>query len=184
MSNCRSAPNALNQTRRLRRKDHGAIFKFVWLAQIWQITLSTVRRRPRQGLSKIVAEQYDVVFYPGRHGSPWDLAENRDSIALIESMYASGKPQAAVCRVRAAFQHTHTIDGLDLVHGKAAMGFTNSEETASGLTHAALFLVEDMLNKDGAKFSKAPNWQSHVVTDGNLITGHNPALSDGAATAL
>lgn len=125
-----------------------------------------------------------MVFYPVRHGSPWDLAENRDSIALIEGMYASGKPQAAVCRVRAAFQHTHTIDGLALVHGKSVMWYTDSEETASGLTHAAPFLVEDMLNKNGAKFSKAPNWQSHVVTDGNLITGHNPALSDGAATAL
>ena len=125
-----------------------------------------------------------MVFYPGRHGSPWDLAENRDSIALIESLYASGKPQAAVCRVPAAFRHNHPIDGLALVLGKAVMEFTNSEETASGLTHAVPFLVEDMLKKSGAKFSKAPNWQSHVITDGNLITGHNPALSDGAATAL
>ncbi len=125
-----------------------------------------------------------MVFYPGSHGSPWDLAENRDSIALIEGMYASGKPQAAVCHVRAAFQHTHTIDGLALVHGKSVMWYTDSEETASGLTHATPFLVEDMLNKNGAKFSKAPNWQSHVVTDGNLIAGHNPDLPDGAATAL
>ena len=89
-----------------------------------------------------------------------------------------------MCHVPAAFQHTHTIDGLALVQGKAVMWYTDSEETSSGLTHAAPFLVEDMLNKNGAKFSKAPNWQSHVVTDGNLITGHNPALSDGAATAL
>ena len=183
MSNCGSAPNALNQTRRLRRKDHGAIFKFAWLAQIWQITLSTVWRRSCEGLPGIVADQYHAVFYPQGHGSLRELAENRDSIALIESMYASGKPEAAVCHVPAAFRHTNTIDGLASVHGESVMGFTNSEGIASGLTHAAPFLVEDLLRKNGAKFSKVPNRQSHVVTDGNLITGHNPA-SDGAAIAL
>ena len=135
-------------------------------------------------LADIVADQYDAVFYPGGHGPLWDLAENRDSIALIERLYSSGKPVAAVCHGPAAFRHANTIHGLPLVYGKAVTGFTNSEETASGLTQAVPFLIEDMLKKNGAKFSKAANWQSHVLTDGNLITGQNPASSDGAATAL
>jgi putative intracellular protease/amidase len=135
-------------------------------------------------LSEIVADQYDAVFYPGGHGPLWDLAENWDSIALIESMYACGKPVAAVCHGPAAFRHANTIHSLPLVRGKAVTGFTNSEETASGLTQVVPFSVEDMLKKNGAKFTKAANWQSHVLTDGNLITGQNPASSDGAATAL
>lgn len=135
-------------------------------------------------LVEIVADQYDAVFYPGGHGLLWDLAENPDSIALIERFYSSGKPVAAVCHGPAAFRHTNTIHGLPLVRGKAVTGFTNSEETASGLTPTVPFLVEVMLKENGAKFSKAANWQSHVLTDGNLITGQNPASSDGAATAL
>ena len=37
-------------------------------------------------LADVSAEDYDAVFYPGGHGPLWDLAEDRNSIALIESM--------------------------------------------------------------------------------------------------
>ena len=47
-------------------------------------------------LSTVQAKDYDAVFYPGGHGPLWDLAEDKDSIALIESMYAAGKPVSAV----------------------------------------------------------------------------------------
>lgn len=135
-------------------------------------------------LSKIIADDYDAVFYPGGHGPLWDLAEDADSIDLIETMYASGKPVAAVCHAPAAFRHAQVADGVPLVHGRSVTGFSNSEEAAGGLTHAVPFLVEDMLKKNGGKFSKGPDWQSHVLTDHNLITGQNPASSEGAATAL
>ena len=44
-----------------------------------------------------VADDFDTVFYPGGHGPLWDLVENPDSIALIESFFNAGKPVAAVC---------------------------------------------------------------------------------------
>jgi putative intracellular protease/amidase len=45
-------------------------------------------------LASVKAEDYDTVFYPGGHGPMWDLAENADSIALLESFYNSvGIPQ-------------------------------------------------------------------------------------------
>lgn len=135
-------------------------------------------------LSKIVADDYDAVFYPGGHGPLWDLAEDGDSIDLIETMCASGKSVAAVCHAPAAFRHAQIADGVPLVHGRSVTGFSNSEEAASGLSHALPFLVQDMLEKNGGKFSKGPDWQSHVITDHNLITGQNPASAEGAATAL
>jgi putative cofactor-binding repeat protein len=46
------------------------------------------------------------------------------------------------------------------------------------------FLIEDMLVANGAIYSKAADWASHVVVDGNLITGQNPASSKKAALAL
>ena len=42
-------------------------------------------------LADVKAEDFDTVFYPGGHGPMWDLAEDPDSIALIESFYNSGK---------------------------------------------------------------------------------------------
>jgi putative intracellular protease/amidase len=56
-------------------------------------------------------------------------------------------------------------------------GFPNSEEEAVGLTHAVPFLVEDELKAKGGIFSKTQDWGVHVVTDGLLITGQNPASS-------
>jgi putative intracellular protease/amidase len=49
-----------------------------------------------------------------------------------------------------------------------------------GLTHVVPFLVEDELKAQGGHFSKTADWGVHVVTDGLLITGQNPA-SSGAA---
>ena len=46
------------------------------------------------------------------------------------------------------------------------------------------FLVEDEMLELGAVFSKKSNWAVHVVSDGLLITGQNPASSGPAAKVL
>ncbi len=135
-------------------------------------------------LATVTAVDYDAVFYPGGHGPLWDLAEDATSIALIEAMLASGKPVAAVCHAPGVLRHPKTPDGASVVQGKKITGFTNSEEEAVGLTKIVPFLVEDMLRECGGKFSKAQDWHAHVVTDGLLITGQNPASSEPAAKAL
>ncbi len=137
-----------------------------------------------QKLADVSAADFDAVFYPGGHGPLWDLAEDRASIALIEQLLAAGKPVAAVCHAPAVLRHTQTADGEPVVRGKNVTGFTNTEEEAAGLTHIVPFLVEDMLKGQGAHYSKAGDWQPHVLTDGLLITGQNPASSEPAAQAL
>ncbi len=135
-------------------------------------------------LSSVSADGFDAVFYPGGHGPLWDLAEDADSIKLIESMTSAGKTVAAVCHAPAVFRHAKSADGEPLVKGRQVTGFTNSEEAAAQLTQIVPFLVQDMLVENGAKYSKGPDWKSHVVTDGKLITGQNPASSAAAANAL
>jgi putative intracellular protease/amidase len=53
-----------------------------------------------------------------------------------------------------------------------------------GLTKVVPFLVEDEMLKLGAVFSKVADWGVHVVSDGLLITGQNPASSGAAAKTL
>ncbi len=134
-------------------------------------------------LADIEEGDYDAIFYPGGHGPLWDLAEDKHSIALIESFCKAGKPIGSVCHGPAVFRHTK-VHGRSLVHGKNVTGFTNSEEEAVGLTDVVPFLVEDMLKSRGGKFSKADDWQPYVVVDGNLVTGQNPASSEEAAETL
>ncbi len=135
-------------------------------------------------LAEVSAADFDAVFYPGGHGPLWDLAEDKHSIALIEQLLAAGKPVAAVCHAPAVLRHPKTPDGQPVVRGKNVTGFTNTEEAAAGLTDIVPFLVEDMLKKNGGQYSKAGDWQPHVLTDGLLITGQNPASSEPAAQAL
>lgn len=135
-------------------------------------------------LSEISPDDYDAIFYPGGHGPLWDLAENRTSIDLIETMYASGKTVAAVCHAPAVLRHTRAPDGSPLVKGKSVTGFSNTEEDAVQLSGVVPFLLEDELQAKGASYSKADDWHPYAITDGNLITGQNPASSETVAKAM
>jgi putative intracellular protease/amidase len=127
---------------------------------------------------------YDTVFYPGGHGPMWDLAEDKNSIKLIESFLAAGKYIALVCHAPGVLRHVKTPQGKPLVEGKNVTGFTNGEEEEVGLTKVVPFLVEDELMRLGATFSKVKNWGVHTIADGQLITGQNPASSGPTARVL
>ena len=135
-------------------------------------------------LDSVKQTDYDTVFYPGGHGPMWDLAEDENSIKLVESFLAAGKTFALVCHSSGALRHVKTPDGKLLVEGKTVTGFTNGEEEEVGLTKVVPFLVEDELMSLGATFSKVKNWGVHTVTDGLLITGQNPASSGPTAKVL
>jgi len=139
---------------------------------------STVR------LDSVSQADFDTVFYPGGHGPLWDLAEDRDSIGLIESFIEAGKPVALVCHAPGVLRHVKAATGRPLVEGLQVTGFTNTEEEGVGLTQVVPFLVEDELKANGGQYSKGPDWGSYVVRDSLLITGQNPASSTEAAEAL
>jgi putative intracellular protease/amidase len=135
-------------------------------------------------LSDIDIAQYDGVFYPGGHGPMWDLANDSASIALIQNALAADKPVAAVCHAPAALKNVKNADGTPLVQGKTVTGFSNSEEDAVGLSDVVPFMLEDTLKEQGGEYSRGDDWAVHVVEDGLLITGQNPASSEEAAERL
>lgn len=135
-------------------------------------------------LADMKSSDYDAVFYPGGHGPLWDLTDNADSIALIESFLAENKPVASVCHAPAAFLNIKDADGEFVVKGKAVTGFTNTEEDAVQLTDVVPFLLEDELIKRGGDYQKVNDWNAFAIQDGLLITGQNPASSELAAEKL
>jgi len=134
-------------------------------------------------LADIKQSDYDAVFYPGGHGPLWDLAEDKNSIALIEAFYTNKKPVAFVCHSPGALKNVK-VAGEFLVKGKRVTGFSNTEEEAVGLTKVVPFLLEDALQSNGATYSKVGDWQPYAVEDGLLITGQNPASSKLVAEKL
>ena len=135
-------------------------------------------------LSEVNKDDYDAVFYPGGHGPLWDLANDTNSIALIEGFYNTQKPIAFVCHAPAALIKVKAENGQPLVKGKKVTGFSDTEEEAVGLTKVVPFLLEDELKKLGGHYSKGADWSSYTEQDGLLITGQNPASSEAVAHLL
>lgn len=135
-------------------------------------------------LRDVAGQPFDGVFYVGGHGVLWDLVEDRDSIALVERMLASGRPLAAVCHAPAVLRDAKTPEGAPVLRGRRVTGFSNSEEHAAGLANVVPFLLQDMLVQQGARYSQGGDGQAHVVRDGMLVTGQNAASSGPAADAM
>ena len=114
----------------------------------------------------------------------WDLANDQDSIALIKSFIKQDKIVSAVCHAPAALVNVNLDNNDPLVKGKKVTGFTNSEEAAVELTDVVPFLLEDKLSELSANYTKGDDWSDYVVEDGLLITGQNPASSEGVAKQL
>jgi putative intracellular protease/amidase len=128
-------------------------------------------------LADVVKDGFDAIFFPGGHGTMWDMADNADIKVLVESADRNGLVIGAVCHGVSALVSATGKDGKPFVAGRRVNSFTDAEEEAAGLTSVMPFLLESRLRALGARFECAPNWQAFSVRDGHLITGQNPASS-------
>ena len=129
------------------------------------------------------ASDYDAVFFPGGHGTMFDLPDNPHIQRLIHDTYVAGKPLAAVCHGPACLVNV-IADNVALIKGKKIAAFTDSEERAVQLDKLMPFMLETKLRELGAEFVPAEDWADNTVVDGNLITGQNPQSSGSAADAV
>lgn len=132
----------------------------------------------------LAAEDFQAVFFPGGHGTMFDLPDNPEVQRLVRSFYERGKVVAAVCHGPACLVNVALRSGVPLVQGRRLTAFTDDEERAVELDRAVPFLLESRLRERGAEFVAAGNWQDNVVVDGHLVTGQNPQSSGSAARAV
>lgn len=135
-------------------------------------------------LSTLKLSDYDAVFFPGGHGTMFDLPNNPDVNHILQHFYESNKVIAAVCHGPACFVGATLKNGQPLLAGRSVTGFTNEEEVAAEQDKNMPFLLEDELLKNGANYIKNSEWSDHVEVDGCLITGQNPQSSESVAKAI
>lgn len=136
-------------------------------------------------LQEVNADSFDGIFFPGGHGPMWDLAMDPTNAKLVSTFYAQNKPIGAVCHGPAALVQAVDQNGRTILHGRSLTSFTNTEEKAVELLDVVPFQLETRLVELGGTFSKAEEpFTPHVVVDGLLITGQNPASSEPAAEAM
>ena len=127
--------------------------------------------------AEIDAAGFDAIFFPGGHGTMWDLSTDQGVTLCVESAFPAHKIIAAVCHGPAGLVSAKRPDGKSIFHGKRINAFTNDEEAAAGLTQVVPFALETRLREQGGLFEKADNWHAFAVRDGNLITCQNPMSS-------
>lgn len=127
------------------------------------------------------ALDFDAVYIPGGHGPMEDLPGCEPLGRIIAELHEARRTVAAMCHGPAGLLSARRPDGGWLFEGRRCTAFTNAEEREVGLAEKAAWLLEDRLREEGARFEVGTSWQSHVIKDGNLVTGQNPASSQSAA---
>jgi len=131
-------------------------------------------------LADVDPSAYDAILFAGGHGTMWDFREDRNVQRLAAEILDRGGVVAAVCHGPAALVDVRVSSGEFLVARKRVTGFSNDEEEAAKLTKVVPFLLESRLIERGGRYEKAIGlWKEHVVTDGRLVTGQNPASAAG-----
>ncbi len=128
--------------------------------------------------------EFDAVFFPGGHGTMWDLPVDAGVTRAVERAFAARKLIASVCHGAAGLVTAKRPDGQSIVKDLRVNSFTDAEEVAVGLEKVVPFMLETRLRALGGHFVGAANWQPFALRDGQLITGQNPQSSHLVAQEL
>ncbi|PWL38890.1 type 1 glutamine amidotransferase domain-containing protein [Flagellimonas aquimarina] len=127
-------------------------------------------------MEKIVAEDYEAVFFAGGKGAMFDFPENKYIQSIVRDLYQTDKVIGAVCHGPAALVNVVLDNGRSLIENKEVSGFTNKEELLLIPEAKTVFpfLLEDKLLAQGALFNEGAMYLEQISHDKNLVTGQNP----------
>jgi putative intracellular protease/amidase len=131
-------------------------------------------------LSAQNAVDYDALFLPGGHGPMFDLATDPTLKRLVADFWAGGKPVGAICHGVAGLLGVTLAGGETLLRGRRVTGFSRGEDALDSLFAFMPFSLQERAQWEGADFIEGPEHQPHVVVDGLLVTGQNPASARSA----
>ncbi|MFT7535236.1 MAG: putative intracellular protease/amidase [Hyphomicrobiaceae bacterium] len=134
-------------------------------------------------LAAVALEDYDSIFFPGGLGPMVDLVDNAAASQAIVQVYERGGVIGAVCHGPAALMDVVMSDGTYFLEGRNVTAFTEAEEIGHSEEDVP-FMIDAAMEEQGARHTCAPPFKEHVVIDGRLVTGQNPASAAGVARAM
>jgi len=136
-------------------------------------------------LGKINMADYEAVVIPGGHGPVEDLYKDKDMGLVLFAAEKQNKIIGTVCHGQAALLSAVDEKGNWLFKGTTLTSFSDEEEIEFGTASNAPWLLASRLRQCGANYKRGEkNWSAFVVTDGNVISGQNPASSIPMAEAI
>lgn len=118
------------------------------------------------------------------HGTPLIIIVGLQKIA--SEIYSRGGIVSAVCHGGAIFPGIKGSDGKSIINGKKVTGFTTQGEKEEGILDVIESWNRPTIEKSAADaggiYVAPPGpWDSFSVTDGNVVTGANPASAEKTA---
>ena len=134
-------------------------------------------------LPEVDVSQYDAIFVPGGLAPMVDMPEHPLLKEVVKATYERKAIVGAVCHGPVSLLNVKLSNGSYLVQGKNITSFTNDEEYNYARADVP-FELETALTGQGAIFHKVAPWQPYSITDGNLVTGQNPASAKSVAEKM
>ena len=143
-------------------------------------------------IATVSADDYDLVVFPGGHGTMWDVNADRHARGLLADAVAGEDGLAlVVCHAVGLLAFTRDADGEYLVEGRNVTGFPNAWE--EGIVddldlmddgRKLPYWVEDEVVAAGADWDAELDADTSVTVDGDLVTARGPPSSRAAAETV
>jgi putative intracellular protease/amidase len=134
-------------------------------------------------LSTVDVSTYDAIFVPGGLAPMVDMPEAPLLKQIIAETYERNAVVGAVCHGPVSLLNVKLSDSSYLVNGKNIASFTTEEEDNYARQDVP-FDLQTALTAQGAIFHAAAPWSANSITDGNLVTGQNPASAKGVGEKM
>ncbi|PZU50162.1 MAG: type 1 glutamine amidotransferase domain-containing protein [Sphingomonas sp.] len=127
-------------------------------------------------LSSIDPTEFAAFYLVGGAGAAWDFPVDADVRRIVEAISRQGGVASGVCHGVLGLTSALDEGGAPLIAGKQVTGVSNKEEELTGFDKLVPVLPESRLVELGGQYSAAAEpFGAHVVRDGWLVTGQNPA---------
>jgi putative intracellular protease/amidase len=131
---------------------------------------------------QVDAADFDAIYFTGGHAVMFDFPDNDALQRLSREIFERGGVVSSVCHGYCGLLNTTLSSGELLVAGRKLTGFAWSEEVLARVNKLVPYNAEAEIKKRGAHYEKGLiPFASHVVIDGRLVTGQNPASAKATA---
>jgi putative intracellular protease/amidase len=138
------------------------------------------------------ATEYDLVAFPGGHGTEWDVNQDSHARALLADAVAGDAGKAyVVCHAVGILAFAREDDGSLLVEGRDVTGFPNEweegivdEQDRMPDGRKLPYWVEDEVKAGGGNWDAELDSDESVTVDGDLITARGPGSSTAGGEQL
>lgn len=152
-----------------------------WRADPAKMALLEGTSSPEQ----IDSADYDAIYFTGGHAVMYDFPGSEGLQRITRELFERGAVVSSVCHGYCGLLDTKLSDGTYLIAGKAMTGFSWREEVLARVASLVPYDAEERAKERGALYRKAKlPFVSHVVVDGNLVTGQNPGSAKATARAV